>query len=119
MTLLPGVEHITDYLFFFLAVSFSMWDLSSLNGGIEPVSPAVCAKSYTLDHQGSPITNYLESSSNPDMRCCVSHVTDEDMETQTSKNLVKTSCLMKAKASIQILGNRTLTPLFPPATPLH
>ena len=44
MTLLPGVEHITDYLFFFLAVSFSMWDLSSLNGGIEPVSPAVSAK---------------------------------------------------------------------------
>ena len=65
------------------------------------------------------ITDYLEPSNNPEIRCCVSHVTDEDMETQTSKNFFKTSWLMKAKASIQILGNRTLTPLFPPATPLH
>ena len=46
MTLLLGVEHITDYLFFFfLTVSCSMWDLSSPNGGIEPVSPAVSARS--------------------------------------------------------------------------
>ena len=50
MTLLPGVERterITDYLFFFFfpAVSCSMWDLSSPNGGIEPVSPAVSARS--------------------------------------------------------------------------
>lgn len=35
--------------------------------------------------------DYLESSSSPEIRGCVAHVTDEDIEVQRSKNLAETT----------------------------